>query len=68
MKLSFSTWYVTMLVIKFNHASIQYAFKEISHALIMLHERIKLNKLKKKKISFAFFWKEGITVRFFGFI
>lgn len=44
MKLSFSTWYVTMLVIKFNHASIQYAFKEISYALIMLHARIELNK------------------------
>lgn len=44
MKLSFSTWYVTMLVIKIIHASIQYAFKEISHALIMLHARIELNK------------------------
>lgn len=33
-----------MLVITFIHASIQFAFKEISHALIMLHAKIELNK------------------------
>lgn len=44
MKLSFSIWYVIMLVIKFNYVSIQYVFKEISYVLIMFYVRIELNK------------------------
>lgn len=47
-----------MLVITFIHASIQFAFKEISHALIMLHAKIELNKLNQKKISFASFGRK----------
>lgn len=55
--------YATMLVIKLIHASIHFAFKEISHALIMLRARGLINRTEKKK-SFALFWKEGNMVGF----